>query len=137
MAALLKHKWYQWYLRDVEAGRLELPEYEEDEDDCLYFYYGEMFCRIPDCSKASHNYKSTNNLRSHVASHKDVSLHAGNVGGRVSQEYIDEATKWYKSLFAGVAPGDSASPAAGVSTSPARDSLPALPKKRDGTGSTF
>jgi hypothetical protein len=47
--------------------------------------------------------------------------------------------EWYKSLFTGVAPGDSANPApaAGVSTGPAQDLLLALPKKKDGTVSTF
>ncbi|KAL4952213.1 hypothetical protein BDW69DRAFT_185671 [Aspergillus filifer] len=72
MATLSKNKWYQWYLREVEAGNLELPAYEKDKDDCLYFYYGEVFCRIPDCSRANHNYKTTNNLRSHVSSHAGV-----------------------------------------------------------------
>ncbi|KAL4782837.1 hypothetical protein BJX76DRAFT_349064 [Aspergillus varians] len=132
MAALSKN----WYLREVEAGRLELPEYEEDEDDCLYFYYGEMFCRIPDCSKATHNYKSTNNLRTHVGSHKDVSMPEGNVGGHVSQELVDEAAKWYKELFAGIAPEDSPKAGAdGVAASPGSTAgaLPSLPKKKDGS----
>ncbi|KAL4883541.1 hypothetical protein BJY04DRAFT_184845 [Aspergillus karnatakaensis] len=136
MAALSKNKWYQWYLREVEAGRLELPEYEDDTDNCLYFYYGEMFCRIPDCSKAHHNYKSTNNLRTHVGSHKDVSLPAGNLGGRASQESVDEAAKWYKGLFAGVEPGDSSKAGVGsavASPGASVGALPSLPKKKDGT----
>ncbi|KAL2836238.1 hypothetical protein BJX68DRAFT_273593 [Aspergillus pseudodeflectus] len=127
MAALLKN-----YIREVEAGPLELPEYEEDEDDYLYFYYGEMFCRIPDCSKVTHNYKSTNNLRTHVSSHKDVSLLVGNSGGRASQETIDEVAKWYKELFAGVDP-DKTTTGATTSPSPAPRALSALPKKKDGS----
>jgi len=99
----------------------------------------------------------TNNLRSHVASHKGISIPTGNLGGRASQENIDEAAsmlsncfptawqvankrlEWYKGLFAGVSPDDSASPApaAGAIASPAGNSLPVLPKKKDGTVSTF
>ncbi|KAB8228050.1 uncharacterized protein BDW43DRAFT_292427 [Aspergillus alliaceus] len=31
MAALARNRYYQWYLREVEAGQLELPEYDENE----------------------------------------------------------------------------------------------------------
>ncbi|KAL3494962.1 hypothetical protein BJX62DRAFT_233930 [Aspergillus germanicus] len=109
---------------------------KNDEDDRLYFYYGEMFCRIPVCSKSTHNYKSTNNLRTHVGSHKDASLPAGNVGGRVSQELVDEAAKWYKELFVSVEPDNSSKPdAGGAAASPgsAAGALPSLPKKKDGS----
>ncbi|KAL2859132.1 uncharacterized protein BJX67DRAFT_376062 [Aspergillus lucknowensis] len=120
MAALAKN----WYLREVEAGRLELPDYEEDTNDCLYFYYGEMFCRILDCSKAMHNYKSINNLCTHVSSHKDVSLPSGNVGGRVPQELVDEAASNSSSTSTG---GIAASPGSTTGT------MPLLPKKKDGS----
>ncbi|KAL4985428.1 hypothetical protein BDW68DRAFT_165088 [Aspergillus falconensis] len=90
-----------------------------------------MFCRIPDCSKATHNYMSTNNLRTHIGSHKDVLLATGNTGGRVSQGVIYEAIKWYNGLVAGVEPDSTIGSRAGstTSTSPARMSLPAHPKK--------
>ncbi|KAL2824829.1 hypothetical protein BJY01DRAFT_241646 [Aspergillus pseudoustus] len=127
-------KWYQWYLCEVKAGRLELPEYKE----------------ITDCSK--HNYKITNNICSHIISHKNISLATRNHGGRALQEYINKAAsifanyflttwqvankrlEWYKGLFARVPPNNSAgtATATGTNISPARNSLPALPKKKDG-----
>ncbi|KAL4779597.1 hypothetical protein BJX76DRAFT_361621 [Aspergillus varians] len=52
MANLALNKWYLWYLREVANGHLELPDYEENKDGSVKIYYGELFCRVPDCSKA-------------------------------------------------------------------------------------
>ncbi|KAL4914610.1 hypothetical protein BDW62DRAFT_204499 [Aspergillus aurantiobrunneus] len=141
-----------WYLRDTEAGRLQLPEYELDEDNDIYLYYGEVAC--PTVQKPMyHNYKVTNNLRTHIETHDDVSLPQGTAGGRVPQKIIDEGLKFYKSLYGGVEPGASSasesasitSPSAGGTpyvaeydpTSPSKavssSVLPALPVKEDGS----
>ncbi|PYH99043.1 hypothetical protein BO71DRAFT_415769 [Aspergillus ellipticus CBS 707.79] len=142
-----------WYLRDTAAGRLQLPDYEIDDEGDIYLYYGEVFCRVPECSKANHNYKYTNNLRTHIETHDDVSLSAGNVGGRASQKIIDEAIKFYKRLYGGVEPGTTTTPAPPASSPPSSaispaatavydpvspsttgaSILPVLPVKKDGT----
>ncbi|KAL4786397.1 hypothetical protein BJX76DRAFT_321254 [Aspergillus varians] len=146
MASLTANKWYQWYLRDTAAGRLQLPDYEVDGDDDVYLYYGETFCRVPDCSRAIHNYKYTNNLRTHMETHEDISLPAGNVGGRAAQKVVDEAIKFYKGLYGGVEPGTATTPAPSAGSVPAptiydpaspseagASTLPVLPLKKDGT----
>ncbi|GFF98314.1 conserved hypothetical protein [Aspergillus udagawae] len=94
-------------------------------------YYGELFCRVPDCVRAQKKYTSTNNLRTHLLTHDGVKLEKGLVGGRVHQKEIDEAIRFYKSLFAGTEPKpaeDSTS-----STQNASSATPILPKKKDGT----
>lgn len=45
-------KWYVWYLRETESGRLQLPPYETDSNNAIIIHYGEVFCRVPDCSKS-------------------------------------------------------------------------------------
>ncbi|KAF7178038.1 hypothetical protein CNMCM7691_006696 [Aspergillus felis] len=91
MATLALNKWYQWYLREVESGKLVLPDYETNDDDELQIYYGELFCRVPDCVRAQKKYTSTNNLRTHLLTHDGVKLEKGLVGGRVHQKEIDVA----------------------------------------------
>ncbi|PYH91107.1 hypothetical protein BO71DRAFT_401654, partial [Aspergillus ellipticus CBS 707.79] len=41
------------YLRDTAAGRLQLPDYKIDDEGDIYLYYREVFCRVPECSKAN------------------------------------------------------------------------------------
>ncbi|KAL4923613.1 uncharacterized protein BDV17DRAFT_285273 [Aspergillus undulatus] len=133
-----------WYLRDTEAGCL-------DKNVDIYIHYGEVFCRVPDCSKSTHNYKTTNNLRTHIETHDNISLPEGTSGGRVPQKLVDEGLKWYKSLYGGLEPGASGtsgsatSPSAGGTpsvaeydpTSPSKAGsssvLPPLPVKKDGS----
>ncbi|KAF4177469.1 hypothetical protein CNMCM8694_002300 [Aspergillus lentulus] len=128
---LLK-KWYQWYLREVESGKLVLPDYETNEDDELKIFYGELFCRVPDCVRAQKKYTATNNLRTHLLTHDGVKLEEGLVSGRVKQKEINEAIKFYKSLFTGAEPQKAAEGSAS-STENASSSIPALPVKKDGT----
>ncbi|KAL4934233.1 uncharacterized protein BDV17DRAFT_278553 [Aspergillus undulatus] len=133
-----------WYLREVGSGNLQLPAYEQNENWEIKIHYGEIFCRVEDCSKATHKYTATNNLRSHIASHGEHALPGGNLGGRASQKEIDEAARWYKSLFAGIEPnnaGAAQTPSTVShgrsisidSTSPATPSLPPLPRKQGGS----
>ncbi|EAW22711.1 uncharacterized protein NFIA_014010 [Aspergillus fischeri NRRL 181] len=81
MAALSTNsiqKWYNRYLSEVANGCLELPVYEKNDDGSIKIYYGELFCRVPDCSKAQE----------------------GNIGGRAAQKTVDEAvSKWLLSGF--------------------------------------
>ncbi|PYH88972.1 hypothetical protein BO71DRAFT_466275, partial [Aspergillus ellipticus CBS 707.79] len=79
--------------------------------------YGEVFCRVEDYSKSKNRFSTTNNLRTYIQSHADfkkddesVASDEKNKGGRVSQETVDEAGKWYKSLFRGVDPVGSLEP---------------------------
>ncbi|EAW22051.1 uncharacterized protein NFIA_036070 [Aspergillus fischeri NRRL 181] len=134
----LFQKWYIRYLSEVADGRLELPPYEEREDGSIKIYYGELFCRVPDCSKSRKKYTATNNLRTHLETHGDIKLQEGNSGGRVPQKTVDEATKWYKRLFYAVDPQDGG----GASTSADTHFVcamsvdagtPSLPVKKDGT----
>ncbi|KAF7164869.1 hypothetical protein CNMCM5623_009296 [Aspergillus felis] len=132
MATLAPNKWYQWYLREVETGKLVLPDYETNDDDELQIYYGELFCRVPDCVRAQKKYTSTNNLRTHLLTHDGVKLEQGLVGGRVKQKEVDDAIRFYKSLFSGAEPQKSAEGSAS-SAENAGPSTPILPLKKDGT----
>ncbi|KAL4887744.1 hypothetical protein BDV59DRAFT_189998 [Aspergillus ambiguus] len=145
MASIKSNKWYQWYLREVSAGRLELPAYSPDENRKITIHYGEVFCRVPDCSRAQHAYTSTNNLRTHVKSHEifefPTTEEEKDKGGRVSQKLVDQALGFYKSLFAGKEPGKSATAKAVGGTvdlsSDAESTVgeggrPILPVKKDG-----
>ncbi|KAF7590972.1 hypothetical protein BBP40_002166 [Aspergillus hancockii] len=92
MAQLAENSWYQWYVREVEAGRLKLPEYNETAAGEVIINYGEVFCRSPDCGKRRKRFSSTNNLKSHVRSHKSLEVDKEDKGGRVSQEEVDKAS---------------------------------------------
>ncbi|KAB8212629.1 hypothetical protein BDV33DRAFT_186391 [Aspergillus novoparasiticus] len=91
MAALARNRYYQWYTRQVEAGLLELPEYEENQNGEAILYYGELFCRVEDCDKANKRFSATNNLRTHLEKHANITVVSGEKGGRVGQRAIDEA----------------------------------------------
>ncbi|THC87341.1 hypothetical protein EYZ11_013215 [Aspergillus tanneri] len=135
MAALAKNKWYQWYLKEVSSGRLTLPTYEQ-ENNVIKIYYGERFCRVPDCAKAQ-EYSATNNLRTHILSHETYTC-PENSGGRVGTKVVDEATKWYKNLFAGIEPRHSTPANSSIAASSPHRSMgftpkPKLPLKKDGT----
>ncbi|KAA8646660.1 uncharacterized protein ATNIH1004_005335 [Aspergillus tanneri] len=136
MAALAKNKWYQWYLKEVSSGRLTLPTYEQ-ENNVIKIYYGERFCRVPDCAKAQKEYSATNNLRTHILSHETYTC-PENSGGRVGTKVVDEATKWYKNLFAGIEPRHSTPANSSIAASSPHRSMgftpkPKLPLKKDGT----
>ncbi|KAE8377486.1 hypothetical protein BDV26DRAFT_293090 [Aspergillus bertholletiae] len=62
-------------------------------------YYGELFCRVQDCDKANKRFSATNNLRTHLEKHANITVVSGEKGGRVGQKAIDEAIAWYKGLF--------------------------------------
>ncbi|KAI9034732.1 uncharacterized protein KD926_006351 [Aspergillus affinis] len=138
MAAISNNKWYQWYLRQVPLGLLELPAYEMDNKGHPVIHYGELFCRVQDCSKGQRKFTATNNLRTHLKSHNGITLDNEDKGGRVSQKVQDDAIRWYRRLFAGVesevqGPASSAVSPAGPA-GPANASLPALPlKQKDNT----
>ncbi|KAB8232686.1 uncharacterized protein BDW43DRAFT_101358 [Aspergillus alliaceus] len=72
-------------------------------------------------------------------SHGDISMESGNTGGRVAQKAVDEAVRWYKGLFSGVELQDGGEASTGdTSSSRAIDeSLPPLPLRKDGAGSSF
>ncbi|CRG92923.1 hypothetical protein PISL3812_10004 [Talaromyces islandicus] len=134
MAALKTNKWYNFYLTEVEAGRLVLPPYEKNEDSSVKIYYGELFCRVEDCSKANRKFSATNNLHTHLKGHQGVKLTPENKGGRVKQATMDVATKFYKSLFGGNPPGeDIGRPvSSGGATGGLTASKPKLPLKKKG-----
>ncbi|KAL4998870.1 hypothetical protein BDV10DRAFT_193990 [Aspergillus recurvatus] len=126
MATLSKNKWYLWYLREVANGNLELPDYELNDNGCIILHYGEVFCRVPDCAKATRN----NNLHTHIKSHEGMKLEGGNTGGRVAQKLVDKA----KSLFSGIEPVITTQ-SVGIAFTRAgsvEDRLPRLPRKKDG-----
>ncbi|PYH94148.1 hypothetical protein BO71DRAFT_326108, partial [Aspergillus ellipticus CBS 707.79] len=77
-------------------------------------------------------YKYTNNLRTHIETHDDVSLSAGNVGGRASQKIINKTIKFYKYLYSGVEPATAVYDPVSPSTTGA-SILPVLPVKKDRT----
>ncbi|BCR92206.1 uncharacterized protein ACHE_80106S [Aspergillus chevalieri] len=52
MALLSSNKWYKGYLQKVANGSLELPAYDLNPDGTIKIYYGEVFCRVEDCSRA-------------------------------------------------------------------------------------
>ncbi|KAE8388261.1 hypothetical protein BDV23DRAFT_185621 [Aspergillus alliaceus] len=148
MAALARNRYYQWYLREVEAGQLELPEYDENEKGEIILYYGEVFCRVEDCDKANKRFSATNNLRTHLEKHISIDVVSGEKGGRASQKVIDEAVAWYKGLFAGAestmdlssarpspSPGPAGSPRLPPLVSPyvTPKTRSPLPLKKDGT----
>ncbi|KAL4768413.1 hypothetical protein BDW60DRAFT_210960 [Aspergillus nidulans var. acristatus] len=135
MAALRRNKWYLWYLREAANGNLELPDYKLNDNNCIILHYGEVFCRVPDCSKATKKFSATNNLHTHIKTHDGMKLEEGNTGGRVAQKVVDRAVQWYKSLFSGIEPQANTE---SLETSLDRagsveDDLPLLPKKKDGT----
>ncbi|KAG2000758.1 hypothetical protein GB937_010865 [Aspergillus fischeri] len=94
MATLSTNKWYNRYLSEVANGCLELPVYEKNDDGSIKIYYGELFCCVPDCSKAQKKYTAINNLRTHIETHEDVELQEGNIGGRAAQKTVDEAVTY-------------------------------------------
>ncbi|KAL4934731.1 hypothetical protein BDV06DRAFT_208385, partial [Aspergillus oleicola] len=72
-----------------------------DEDGNAKFYYGEVFCRVRDCSKAGHRFTLSSNLRDHIMRHEDLNL-AEETGGKPSNKKVMEAAKWYRELFADI-----------------------------------
>ncbi|KAL4768415.1 hypothetical protein BDW60DRAFT_197519, partial [Aspergillus nidulans var. acristatus] len=52
MASLATNKWYLRYLQEVANGNLELPDYGETDQGNIHIYYGEVFCRVPECAKS-------------------------------------------------------------------------------------
>ncbi|KAE8384443.1 hypothetical protein BDV23DRAFT_177034 [Aspergillus alliaceus] len=137
MASLAKNKWYVWYLREVSAGHIELPEYDKDKHGDIIIHYGEVFCQVPECSKSSKQFSATNNLRTHISSHSNIPVPSGDKGGRASQEEINQA--WYKGLFQGATHSSSSLMGSSARLTPApappADSisrLPLLPRKKDG-----
>ncbi|OJK04835.1 hypothetical protein ASPACDRAFT_38391 [Aspergillus aculeatus ATCC 16872] len=91
MAQLSENSWYVWYLREVEAGHLKLPEFDTNAGGEVQIHYGEVYCRVDECGKRKKRFSSTNNLRSHVRSHDGVILGKDDKGGRVSQGEVDSA----------------------------------------------
>ncbi|KAL3430214.1 hypothetical protein BDV09DRAFT_26275 [Aspergillus tetrazonus] len=51
----------------------------------------EVFCRVPDCSKATKKFSATNNLHTYIKTHDGMKLEEGNTGGRVAQKVVDRA----------------------------------------------
>ncbi|KAL3433594.1 hypothetical protein BDV09DRAFT_105966 [Aspergillus tetrazonus] len=59
---------------------------------CIILYYGEVFCRVPDCAEATHKFSSTSNLHTHIKSHgAGFKIEEGNTGGRTAQKIIDHS----------------------------------------------
>ncbi|TPX26429.1 hypothetical protein DIZ76_011891 [Coccidioides immitis] len=96
MAHLRDNAYYQRYLEGVASGEIVLPEYTTMLGSVV-LHYGEVFCRVKDCYKAKKPFSATNNLRSHIRSHKNITVYDGG-SGRASQADIDKAVAFYKSL---------------------------------------
>ncbi|KAK2793174.1 hypothetical protein FQN52_001822 [Onygenales sp. PD_12] len=101
MAALKDVEAYQQYLKGVAEGTIVLPMFSTLGTE-VHIEYGELYCRIPNCNRRKNPFSATNNLRQHVQGHKNAGgeyyTAPSQKGGRVSQEVIDEAIKFYVTL---------------------------------------
>ncbi|KAA8651454.1 uncharacterized protein ATNIH1004_000337 [Aspergillus tanneri] len=133
MADFSKFPPYQIYKKSVAAGELSLPPYDLF-GDYIKFYPGELFCRVPGCTKSTHQYFSLPNLKKHVESHEGYIVYKGTVGGRIPQKEIDTAAAWYtkittveeSSSSAVFSPASSRAPSAAVSPAASRPSTRGL-----------
>ncbi|KAL4865556.1 hypothetical protein BDV12DRAFT_200084 [Aspergillus spectabilis] len=98
MALLKGNAVYERYLREVAAGDLVLPEYQQDEEGFCILYYGEVFCRAEDCDKSKIPWSNHNNLRSHIVRHDSLDL-VEKEKGRPGMAVVDKAKVFYRSLF--------------------------------------
>ncbi|BCR92652.1 uncharacterized protein ACHE_80552A [Aspergillus chevalieri] len=98
MAKFLENsRWYQAYKELASQGKLQLPEYEQNENGEFLVKPGELFCRYPDCDKRTTEFSKTVNLRWHLKHHRDVQI-ANSGTGRFKQVEKDMTNAWYKEL---------------------------------------
>ncbi|KAJ5777317.1 hypothetical protein N7520_000563 [Penicillium odoratum] len=81
------------YLTEGQAGRLRLPVYEINTEGEVEVMTGEVFCRVPGCTKRTIVISPTSAVRKHLILAHGLKCQAG-PPGKPSQETKDVLMEW-------------------------------------------